>query len=143
MWNIVFFHTSDLRHCRTSPERELELLERLIRAFRQHFDGAVGQVLGPASQPEPVCRLPDEPSEPHTLHPAVNDEARHGHGSVLPPPPPPPPPPGDPPCSTPRPRRPPYPAAGTASTRGGDQPPPPAQPPGSAFLNGHGPCASL
>src|SRR2546428_11260930 len=91
MWNIVFFHTSDLRHCRTSPERELELLERLIRAFRQHFDGAVGQVLGPASQPEPVCRLPDEPSEPHTLHPAVNDEPRRGHGSVLPPSPPPPP----------------------------------------------------
>src|SRR5947199_10674125 len=110
MWNIVFFHTSDLRHCRTSPECELELPERLIGAFSQHFDGAVGQVLGPASQPEPVCRLPDEPSEPHTLHPAVNDEPRRGHGSVLPPSPPPPPPP----------RRPPFPPPAAA-------PPPPSR----------------
>src|SRR3989442_7367136 len=89
MWNIVFSHTRDLRLCRTSPECELELPERLIGAFSQHFDGAVGQVLGPASQPEPVCRLPDEPSEPHTLHPAVNDEPLRGHGSFLPPSPPP------------------------------------------------------
>src|SRR3989475_3370187 len=76
MWNIVFFHTRDLRHCRTSPECELELPERLIGAFSQHFDGAVGQVLGPASQPEPVCRLQDEPSEPHTLHPADRKSTR-------------------------------------------------------------------
>src|SRR3989442_9726600 len=125
MWNIVFFHTSDLRHCRTSPERELELLERLIRAFRQHFDGAVGQVLGPASQPEPVCRLPDEPSEPHTLHPAVNDEARHGHGSVLPPPPPPPPPPRPPPLPPPPPAAPPPRRGGDGEHPAGVQTPPP------------------
>src|SRR5205809_6400631 len=118
MWNIVFFHTSDLRHCRTSPERELELLERLIRAFRQHFDGAVGQVLGPASQPEPVCRLPDEPSVPYALHPAVNDEARRGHGSVLPPSPS--PSPGRPPFRHPAPLPPPVP------------PPDPGQPPPAA-----------
>src|SRR6266568_2250285 len=107
MWNIVFFHTGDLRHCRTSPECALELLERLIGAFSQHFDGAVGQVLGPASQPEPVCRLPDEPSVPYALHPAVNDEARRGHGSVLPTPPPPPPPPRPPPLPSPPPAPPP------------------------------------
>src|SRR5437667_3218827 len=125
MWNIVFFHTRDLRHCRTSPECELELPERLIGAFSQHFDGAVGQVLGPASQPEPVCRLPDEPSEPHTLHPAVNDEPRRGHGSVLPPSPPPPPPPSPrpPPPRPPAPRPPPpHPAHAAA-------PPPPRPPP--------------
>src|SRR5207245_2429912 len=125
MWNIVFFHTRDLRHCRTSPECELELPERLIGAFSQHFDGAVGQVLGPASQPEPVCRLPDEPSEPHTLHPAVNDEPRRGHGSVLPPSPPPSPPPPPPPLPPPAPPPPPPRRRAQGAHPPGEQHPPP------------------
>src|SRR5881628_1879617 len=79
MWNIVLLHMRDMRRRGTLLERLGELRQRLHGALRDHFDGAVGQISGGAAEPEPPGRLPDEPPEPHTLHPAVHHEARGGH----------------------------------------------------------------